>query len=100
MRPSLRVLLGTFTIGLALACGGGRPTGAECTTSDQCADPGACLNGVCSGYDCAVDGDCANDQVCGDVDGLAVCVTPCTKDAECSGTQTCRSVDGADGYCM
>lgn len=65
-----------------------RGPGEVCDNSDQCADGGACLKGVCSGYVCSSDADCG-DQVCGRVAGSDVCVQACEGDGDCSGEQRC-----------
>lgn len=97
---SLRILavLALLTMCLAgcdpaLAPNNSVPMGGECADSDQCKDDGTCLKGVCSGYACERDADCDNDQVCGQVAGMGVCVTECDDSDDCLGDQTCSVVD-------
>jgi len=90
---------------LALACNKGM--GETCRSSKVCAEPGLCLSGVCSGYDCSSDADCENGLECGMIEGIAGCFQACEGDDDCSGEQRCLDVgastedDGATArYCL
>ena len=94
-----------LSVWLAVGTSCAVPMGGACESSDQCVDEGVCLKGVCSGYACGEDSDCAADMVCGDVLGASACVYECSADADCLGEQACESVTSGDGaeehlYCL
>ena len=97
-----------WMLGWAWLAGCGlREMGADCSDSNQCADGGLCLKGVCSGYTCAEDADCSGGLICGQVLDVPVCAQPCEGDEDCQGQQVCTPVEAALGdtgaenlYCM
>lgn len=70
-----------------------RGPGETCGSSDQCAEGGSCLKGVCSGYACTADAVCGESQTCGRVAGSDVCVQSCDSDDDCLGEQRCTEVN-------
>jgi len=88
----ITVLLVACVLGMSFLGGCTRPMGMACADSGVCGE-GTCLKGVCSGYECSENVDCADDYRCGFVTGLSVCVLDCEDDADCGGDQTCQEVD-------
>lgn len=85
-------LLLTILAALTLPCTGcTRPMGMACADSGVCGQ-GTCLKGVCSGYECSDAIECSGDYVCGQVQGLSMCVLECDGDEDCGGDQTCEEV--------
>ena len=84
--PRLYLLL----LPLLILVGCGRDMGRTCARSEACSGEGTCLKGVCSGYSCTEDDDCAEDMVCDLVGDVLACVAPCADDSACLGEQTCH----------
>lgn len=63
--------------------------GTGCDGDDDCDGELSCVtNGFPGGYctlrDCATNDDCPGENVCGMVEGAAVCLRPCGRDSDCS----------------
>jgi hypothetical protein len=115
---SLRVLLTSLFVGLALtqagcaACGevpsgddgGPSPTScvlnSDCAEDEYCGDDGFCVQGLAPGT-CEEDDDCEGDDICVFPDGseLGACLSPhaCDEDGDCDDGQVCEDSDG-DGF--
>ena len=96
--------LAVLALGTLVACpgtifSGHRTMGEACDDSDQCAEGGTCLAGVCEGYACEQDADCDGGHLCADIGGVKACALPCGSTADCGGQQECREQD-AGGWCL
>lgn len=64
---------------------------ATCTSDRSCGE-GACVNSVCQGVVCEVDGDCPTAQECASIQGSKSCARSCDADGDCYGESTCVDV--------
>lgn len=63
-----------------------------CSSDRGCTDGAACVNEICQGRVCSVDGDCPTGEVCASVLGSETCARPCEADGDCYGESACLEV--------